>query len=221
MRRALLLLWAADAWEGYASVATTRSVGAGQPLGEAQVRDGVALAGAPHFGRQRFQARKRDLSALAPRAQPTLLRAAAGKGELLSRITVSLDADADCTRFASAAAVTRTYDLLAVQPTSERAFASACATLDVDLISLDLCRRLPFKRVTLSWYDMRCSRMHLQAPRADGAHSCCQGSVLRALLRRPAARPRLKAPVYLQRDSVDACHGRRRSPYEQRGDACL
>jgi len=131
-------------------VATTRSVGAGQPLGEAQVRDGVALAGAPHFGRQRFQARKRDLTALAPQAQPTLLRAAAGKGELLSRITVSLDADADCTRFASAAAVTRTYDLLAVEPTSERAFASACATLDVDLISLDLCRRLPFKRVALS-----------------------------------------------------------------------
>ncbi|GAB4820355.1 hypothetical protein N2152v2_007401 [Parachlorella kessleri] len=42
-------------------------------------------------------------------------------------------------------AVTSTYDLLAVQPRSERLFALACTSLDVDIISLDLSRRLPFR----------------------------------------------------------------------------
>ena len=37
------------------------------------------------------------------------------------------------------------YDLVAVQPQSERLFALACASLDADLIALDLSRRLPFR----------------------------------------------------------------------------
>lgn len=37
------------------------------------------------------------------------------------------------------------YDLLAVQPQSERAFALACTSLDVDVISTDLSKRLPFR----------------------------------------------------------------------------
>jgi hypothetical protein len=41
--------------------------------------------------------------------------------------------------------ITSTYDLLAVQPRSERTFALACNSLDVDIISLDLSRRLPFR----------------------------------------------------------------------------
>jgi hypothetical protein len=63
-----------------------------------------------------------------------------------SRLTVVLDEQAHCARLAAATDVTRSYDLLAVQPVSERAFLSACTTLDVDIISLDLARRLPFRR---------------------------------------------------------------------------
>lgn len=65
--------------------------------------------------------------------------------EHLTRLTVHLDDSADCARLASAAEVTRGYDLLAVSPASEPAFSSACTTLAVDIISLDLARRLPFK----------------------------------------------------------------------------
>jgi RNase P/RNase MRP subunit p30 len=39
------------------------------------------------------------------------------------------------------------YDLLAIQPASELAFASACTTLECDIITLDAARRLPFKCV--------------------------------------------------------------------------
>jgi hypothetical protein len=37
-----------------------------------------------------------------------------------------------------------TYDLLAVRPLSERVFELACKNMRVDIISLDLSRRLPF-----------------------------------------------------------------------------
>ena len=41
--------------------------------------------------------------------------------------------------------LTNCYDVLAVQPLSDRAFASACTVLDVDVIAIDFCcRRLPF-----------------------------------------------------------------------------
>ena len=38
-----------------------------------------------------------------------------------------------------------TYDIVAVQPCSERALAQACTSLDVDIISLDLAKRLPYR----------------------------------------------------------------------------
>lgn len=41
--------------------------------------------------------------------------------------------------------ITSSYHLLAVQPQTERAFALACSSLDVDIISLDLSRRLPYR----------------------------------------------------------------------------
>jgi len=63
-----------------------------------------------------------------------------------TRLTVLLDDPAHCARLAAACAITRTYELLAVAPGSERAFVSACTTLDVDIVSLDLTRRLPFRR---------------------------------------------------------------------------
>lgn len=40
--------------------------------------------------------------------------------------------------------VIRSYDFLAIQPESEKMFQSACATLEVDIISLDLSSRLSF-----------------------------------------------------------------------------
>ncbi len=36
------------------------------------------------------------------------------------------------------------YHLIAVQPTSEKAFVAACSTMDIDIISVDLKERLPF-----------------------------------------------------------------------------
>lgn len=38
----------------------------------------------------------------------------------------------------------RAYDLLAVRPTTERAFSNACLTLDVPIVSLDMATQLPF-----------------------------------------------------------------------------
>lgn len=36
------------------------------------------------------------------------------------------------------------YDIIAVQPTTEKLFQAACGTLEVDIISLDMSARLPF-----------------------------------------------------------------------------
>ncbi len=41
--------------------------------------------------------------------------------------------------------IAASYDLLAVQPLSERVFAQACTSLDVDIISLDVTKRLAFR----------------------------------------------------------------------------
>ena len=46
---------------------------------------------------------------------------------------------------ACSSALARGYDLVAVQPSSERLFQLACASLEVDLIALDLSRRLPYR----------------------------------------------------------------------------
>jgi ribonuclease P/MRP protein subunit RPP1 len=43
------------------------------------------------------------------------------------------------------AAILSSYDVLAVQPQSERAFAFACNSLDIDIISLDLSKRLNYR----------------------------------------------------------------------------
>lgn len=40
--------------------------------------------------------------------------------------------------------VIRSYDILAVQPETEKMFISACTNLEIDIISLDLSVRLPF-----------------------------------------------------------------------------
>ena len=46
---------------------------------------------------------------------------------------------------ACSSALARGYDLVAVQPQTERLFQLACGSLEVDLISLDLSRRLPYR----------------------------------------------------------------------------
>ena len=42
------------------------------------------------------------------------------------------------------------YDLLALEPSTERAFSSACANARADVIALPLGARLPFRRVAFS-----------------------------------------------------------------------
>ena len=62
-----------------------------------------------------------------------------------SRLTVILNDATDSAKLAACRKLTNCYDVLAVQPLSDRAFASACTVLDVDVIAIDFCcRRLPF-----------------------------------------------------------------------------
>jgi len=68
--------------------------------------------------------------------------------------------------------VVRRYDVLALEPATERAFASACNNKRVDLIALQLGVRMPFRmrppalkvgrcRLTLS--NPNCNRLELSA----------------------------------------------------------
>lgn len=65
----------------------------------------------------------------------------------LTRLTVVLDEPEQLgpggSKLRSAAALS--YDLLAVSPTSDKAFAATCTSLPVDVISCDVSRRLPFR----------------------------------------------------------------------------
>jgi RNase P/RNase MRP subunit p30 len=64
--------------------------------------------------------------------------------QLLSRLTVVMEDPAVNIGLTSTSSPLHTFDVLAVQPTSERAFLAACQTLEIDLISLQLGARLPF-----------------------------------------------------------------------------
>jgi len=63
----------------------------------------------------------------------------------LTRLTVSVADAVAGAALAAAAPITATYDLLAVEPKSERALAQACSSLDIDIITLPLTSKLPFK----------------------------------------------------------------------------
>ncbi|KAK9835715.1 hypothetical protein WJX74_006544 [Apatococcus lobatus] len=67
----------------------------------------------------------------------------------LKRLTLSTDDPAAAAQAfaggASSRAETAGYDLLAVQPLSERLLQQACSSLQVDIVSLDMSHRLPFK----------------------------------------------------------------------------
>ncbi|KAK9807879.1 hypothetical protein WJX72_011994 [[Myrmecia] bisecta] len=47
--------------------------------------------------------------------------------------------------FSTNSPILASYDILAVQPLSERVMHQACTSLDVDIIALDMSRRMPFK----------------------------------------------------------------------------
>lgn len=138
---------------GFSHVATVQLVDAAT-LGDAHVR-GCVLAWRGVLSRarrtQRCTLRPVDAAALqsaaAGPAEPSqqLLSQGAERLVQLTRLTVVADAPAHCARLAAAGDVTRSYDILAVQAASERVFTSACTTLDVDIISFDLARRLPFR----------------------------------------------------------------------------
>lgn len=60
-----------------------------------------------------------------------------------SRLDIVLDLPAQ-TAAASSTPAMQSYDILAVQPTTEKTFQIACQQLEVDIIVLDLTQRLPF-----------------------------------------------------------------------------
>ena len=63
----------------------------------------------------------------------------------LTRLNVAAEDPAAAQAAFSNTAVVNSYDILAVQPQSERVFQQACTSLAVDIISLDLSKRLPFR----------------------------------------------------------------------------
>lgn len=64
------------------------------------------------------------------------------KLKFYSRITVLLDDQSQVHQLSSEAV--QTFDVLAVQPTTEKLYQQACKSLEIDIISLDMSRRLPF-----------------------------------------------------------------------------
>eukprot|EP00850_Spirogloea_muscicola_P003140 SM000012S25402 [mRNA] locus=s12:922924:925913:+ [translate_table: standard] len=77
--------------------------------------------------------------------QGLLTRSPARESKQLTRITVSTDDTSHSSALNSGNLVLASYDLVAIQPLSQKVFAQACSSLDVDLISLDLSQRLPFR----------------------------------------------------------------------------
>ncbi|KAJ3090774.1 hypothetical protein HK102_002733 [Quaeritorhiza haematococci] len=71
---------------------------------------------------------------------------AAGKDEFteLSRLTVVVEEMSHNYGLTTNNAIVASYDLVAVQPTTEKMFQAACATFEIDIITLDLSMRLPF-----------------------------------------------------------------------------
>ncbi|CAG12154.1 unnamed protein product, partial [Tetraodon nigroviridis] len=60
---------------------------------------------------------------------------------VLNRLTIVMS---DSTHFRPAAAEYRCFDLLAVQPTTEKLFHAVCMTLDVDIVCIPVTEKLPF-----------------------------------------------------------------------------
>ncbi|XP_041476312.1 LOW QUALITY PROTEIN: ribonuclease P protein subunit p30-like [Lytechinus variegatus] len=70
------------------------------------------------------------------------LKAQGKELKVLSRLTVTLDDSAQTIVLRSDS--TSTYDILAVEPTTEKMFHKACTELEIDIISCDMTTKLPF-----------------------------------------------------------------------------
>lgn len=62
-----------------------------------------------------------------------------------TRLTLVMDESSNAHELNSTNNVIQQFDIIAVRPMTERFFLAACATLEVDIISIDLQERLPFK----------------------------------------------------------------------------
>lgn len=85
-----------------------------------------------------IESTKAKCAAVAP---PTLGGAAP---RVLSRVTVELADPSVAHLLNGTASSMKEFDIVAVTPTTERLWAQACEKMDVDIISLDLSKRLPF-----------------------------------------------------------------------------
>lgn len=61
-----------------------------------------------------------------------------------TRITIIVEDTAATYKLTASNSVLQAYDIVAVQPTTEKVFQAACKDAEVDIISLDLSGRLPF-----------------------------------------------------------------------------
>ena len=91
--------------------------------------------------------KKRDSGQLSPidwNALPAIqdLKKKNPKLKFYSRITVLLNDQSQVHQLSSEAV--QTFDILAVQPSTEKLYQQACKSLEIDIISLDMSRRLPF-----------------------------------------------------------------------------
>ncbi|KAJ8328053.1 RNA-binding RNA processing protein rpp1 [Batrachochytrium dendrobatidis] len=64
--------------------------------------------------------------------------------DIFTRLSISLDNPSHNYSITHGNNILKSYDIISVQPTSEKLFQSACQNLDVDIISLDMGTRLPF-----------------------------------------------------------------------------
>lgn len=64
---------------------------------------------------------------------------------VLSRITITIEDLVQAQSLSANRSLLDTYDLVAVTPTTERTFQQACLSLSVDIIALDLSKKLAFK----------------------------------------------------------------------------
>lgn len=64
------------------------------------------------------------------------------KLKIYSRITLQIDDQSQVHQLSSD--IVQSYDILAVQPATEKLFQQACKTLEIDIISLNMTERLPF-----------------------------------------------------------------------------
>ncbi|CAK0785375.1 hypothetical protein CVIRNUC_008583 [Coccomyxa viridis] len=116
-----------------------------------------------------------------------LLRGSSHSHQLiqLSRLTIAFEEPAAAAQLLSAPAdaIAASHDILAVQPLSERALQQVCSSLDVDIITFDLSKRLPFRLKPATLQEAVKRGAHLEicyavAIRDEGARRTCFANAL-------------------------------------------